>query len=239
MRTIWRGQGDRLSRQNHVAVISCTESILLGKIKVKKPREMKSQGSKEDYDRHYAERVARFQKLPETTAYYKMWRKAINLCCQGRHDLPRILEIGCGPGQFAQMLFKRGVTSYVGLDFSETAVSIARQMNPDHAGQFCTEDVLVSDALVGDYDVAVALEVLEHVPRDIELLSRIPADKHVVMSVPNFDAKFHVRVFQNEASVHARYGKLIDVRELFSFSLSGSSRLFLLDGKRTTRRDIE
>src|SRR4029077_12899170 len=43
-----------------------------------------------------------------------------------------LLDIGCGPGQLAMFLQDRGLRKYVGLDFSTTAIRLARLLCPSY-----------------------------------------------------------------------------------------------------------
>lgn len=98
---------------------------------------------------------------------------------------PKILDIGCGPGEFARELEKIG--NYYGLDKSETAVN------------YCKEKI--SSVKVGDilnipyednyFDVVLALDVLEHVEDDeralMELRRVVNKNGIVIIFVPAFD----------------------------------------------------
>lgn len=80
-----------------------------------------------------------------------------------RHDKSkRILDMGCGNGQIANLLIADGF-DVIGIDASFTGVEIANRKNP---GRFFVHDVS-KDKLpdeVGDrpFDVVVSTEVIEH-----------------------------------------------------------------------------
>lgn len=138
----------------------------------------------------------------DMSGYAPIW---IALCEELRRaDVTSVLDLGCGPGQFAACLHKRcPAVSYVGVDFSPVAIDFARRMNP--GTEFRLGDINDEKAFDGDYDAVVATEVLEHIDDDTGLLRRIPASKLVAFSVPNFDDRAHVRYFDTAKSVYDWY----------------------------------
>jgi 2-polyprenyl-3-methyl-5-hydroxy-6-metoxy-1,4-benzoquinol methylase len=80
-----------------------------------------------------------------------------------RHDTSkRILDMGCGNGQIANLLIRDGF-NVVGIDASFTGVEIANRKNP---GRFFVHDVS-KDELPGElgdphFDVVISTEVIEH-----------------------------------------------------------------------------
>lgn len=134
------------------------------------------------------------------SSYYPLW------CAVAERVPPdaRVLEIGCGPGQLAELLWDRGVRSYHGFDFSPVAIRGARQRVPQLS--FALEDAADPAAYEGDYDLVLAVEVLEHVDDDVALLARAAAPgRSCVLSVPTADSQAHVRFFPNTQSVSRRY----------------------------------
>jgi cyclopropane fatty-acyl-phospholipid synthase-like methyltransferase len=146
----------------------------------------------------------------------------------------RVLDVGCGPGQFAQFLLDSSAVDYHGIDFSSTAIAMAQRANPDHADRFHVGDVRSHSLLAQPFDHVVVLEVLEHVQADRELLSRLAPGTTVVFSVPSFDSESHVRHFDSIEAVADRYGDLVEVVDTDEIAFAGyTSRLFLVRGIRT------
>jgi trans-aconitate methyltransferase/Flp pilus assembly protein TadD len=145
----------------------------------------------------------------------------------------RILDLGCGPGQFAQYLAAAWPDiTYTGLDFSAVAVAKARQRCPQFL--FEQRELPVADfANLPPFDTVVCTEVLEHVENDREILAALPAGTAISASVPNFDAFGHVRLFRDEAEVRARYGVLFDELAIEAFQLSASNILWIMRGRRS------
>jgi cyclopropane fatty-acyl-phospholipid synthase-like methyltransferase len=125
----------------------------------------------------------------------------------------RVLEVGCGAGQFAELIARESGISYRGFDFSPLGISKAQ----DRIGKsemFWVGDARSSDSYKWDYDAIVCTEVLEHVPEDLDVVAQWKSGVPCVCSVPNFDAASHERFFRNESDVSKRYGELITVERI-------------------------
>jgi 2-polyprenyl-3-methyl-5-hydroxy-6-metoxy-1,4-benzoquinol methylase len=127
---------------------------------------------------------------------------------------PQILELGCGSGQFAHMLWDSGYLCYSGVDFSETALGIAQGLSPQ---VFEWADILEYEPNWDNFNVVVMLEVLEHITNDLELVKKIPSGKHIIFSLPSFDDPSHVRKFNTTEQVMDRYDKLIHITEMVPY----------------------
>ena len=76
------------------------------------------------------------------------------------------------------------------------------------------------------------MEFLEHVEEDLMVLDRIRAGTYVLATVPNFPADGHVRHFQDEAQVKARYEALISsIRVDAILEDTNGKTFFLLEGE--------
>jgi len=163
--------------------------------------------------------------------YYLIWKEISDRI--SNNNIVKVLDIGCGPGQFAALLLDNGVTNYTGLDFSSTAIDIAKINCKD--GNFIIGDAKKSDVYeTVQYEAIVCTEVLEHIDDDLAVIARFPTGIHCFCTVPNFSCNGHVRFFNNENEVRDRYNKYFS-----SFSvvtLSGKrfedEKYFLIDGIR-------
>lgn len=166
--------------------------------------------------------------------YYPAWMLAARAV--GRSGGRRVIDLGCGPGQFAALLahYQPGL-AYVGVEFSAAALAKARRAAP--GARFIHADLATTwPTPIGEHDVVVALEFLEHIPFDLELLSRLPAGVRVIASVPNFDWESHVRHFATAAAVRARYEDLLEGLRIQPVLLSRSgTTLYLFEGVRRDR----
>ena len=122
----------------------------------------------------------------------------------------RICEIGCGSGQFANMLFDKGFSNYIGVDFSDQAIRMAQEANPANADRFVCCDAFEYLASCQDTDARcfVMLEVLEHMKKDRELLDLLPVGSGLVFSVPSFKSFNHMRRFDTLEDIKKRYDML-------------------------------
>lgn len=100
----------------------------------------------------------------------------------------KVLDFGCGDGRLSQELAKCGVSEVVGVDISERAIGFARVFNSANSCRFFCGDI---EKLPEEgFDVAVAMEVLEHISDDLidgvllAIESRLEPGGHFIVSVP-------------------------------------------------------
>jgi len=154
------------------------------------------------YDHSF--RVSKHYRLHYTQSpYYPVWTVVLDRI--KRASLLRVVDVGCGAGQFACLLRDHGIGDYTGIDFSPARVAYARKVCPEY--RFLAEDVFASEILkTEEYDAVVALEFLEHVERDIDFIRLIRPGTTCIFSVPSFGGSTHVRHFESVAQVSQRYG---------------------------------
>lgn len=176
-----------------------------------------------DYAKHYSQ-----------SRYYGLWQMVVERLY--KIEKPRILEFGCGPGLFAEMLQDRSFWDYVGIDFSPVAIAMAKTKSRQDficADFFDAKPVSTPNAIfetvfdVG-YNVVLALEVLEHLDHDLKLVERIRPGSRVIFTVPQFGAPSHVRVFKTEESVLDRYSPFLDEVVITKVK----THYFILEGRR-------
>lgn len=139
------------------------------------------------------------------SVYYPLWSVIVDRIM--RAGISSVLDVGCGPGQFATLLRDRGLEEYCGFDFSEKCIRQARLICPDYS--FVVADAFETDLFqTFHYDAVVCTEFLEHVECDIEILRQIRSGVRLYGSVPNFMYFSHVRCFKNCDEVKDRYGQL-------------------------------
>lgn len=143
--------------------------------------------------------------------YYPLFRDV--LAELRRAGATSVLEVGCGVGTFASMLFDRTDIAYTGFDFSPVAVekAVARTGRPD---AFTVADATKPESYARPYSTIVCTEVLEHIEADLTAVSTWQPGTHCICSVPNFDSSTHVRYFRAESEVRERYGDLIEIRSI-------------------------
>lgn len=171
-----------------------------------------------------------YAKDVNESVFRNTWDEVASRIEQGGYV--RILDIGCGPGQFAEHLIRRCPSvEYTGVDFSKVAISAAKERCPSVA--FIEADIFQTDILEkGEYDLVVALELLEHLENDLALLNKIPVGKKVMFSVPNSDAFAHIRFFPSEEAVTERYSSCLSDLQVMPITLANQQVTFFIFGVR-------
>jgi len=172
-----------------------------------------------EYRRHYTESM-----------YYFLWTVVVDRMTRSRVN--RILDLGCGPGQFGALLYDKGFRQYCGVDFSSKGIDIAIEKCPYF--EFIVANVLETNVLESrEYDCLVALEFLEHVREDLAVLQRVKAGTKFFGTVPNYPYPSHVRYFSSTEEVELRYAAFFSSFRVDAFLRNTKGRMFyLLEGTR-------
>jgi SAM-dependent methyltransferase len=181
------------------------------------------------YDQHYTDNSVYLCHYADSE-YYAIWCVLVDRI-QPR-NIRCILDVGCGPGQFASFLCDQGLLRYVGVDFSAECIRMAKLACPSF--EFICADVLSSDVLQKlDYEVVVATEFLEHVQDDLAVIDRIRLGTEFYGTVPNFAHASHVRHFKSAEEVRLRYCSRLENFRVDEFLHgSGGMSFFLFHGTR-------
>jgi SAM-dependent methyltransferase len=81
------------------------------------------------------------------------------------YSKPRVLDVGCGSGRIGEFVLDAGAARYVGVDFSEPMIELARA-RLERFGErveLRTEDFLTAQ-LDGNFDVTLALGLFDYLP---------------------------------------------------------------------------
>lgn len=154
------------------------------------------------YDKAFGSRPVTYYENPEDYWYAPLWNAILDNVRQDES----IADFGCGPGQFAQLCANRNRYYARGVDFSKNAIAIAKQLNPNLT--FVVASLKNPKTFDFDFDVAVFCETMEHIENDVEVLSYVPEGKKVIITLPTYDYKSHVRRVQTESDLF-RYKALL------------------------------
>lgn len=190
--------------------------------------------SAEVYDKNYKNSIA--AKHPYSlhytkSNYYGSWKTAMKFLFFLDRNIS-ILEIGCGPGQFASMLYDNGFINYTGFDFSKDGIALAKKNNPKIADRFYIDDAFTTVLLDKRYDLVICFEVLEHIRNDMALLDRIVSGTRVLLSVPNFNDPNHVRYFESDDEVRSRYENAVKIYDIHTSIIHEPYRLYYIIGEK-------
>ena len=173
------------------------------------------------YNKHYKQ-SEEYRKEPEEIFYYPMWKHAISWI-----GSENIIDLGCGPGQFANLLFKENKNLISAVDFSSQAIDMAKKANPGHEEVFKVGNILLPAIFNVDYRTAVSFEVLEHINNDIGVIRYLKRGTKFIFSVPNYDYTSHVRFFKHKTKILERYSPYLEFKKLTSFKISDRKIIFL------------
>ncbi|WP_343761091.1 class I SAM-dependent methyltransferase [Clostridium oceanicum] len=173
-------------------------------------------GLDKTYHKHYSQ-----------SRYIKIWNEALEIIKEIKNC--NILDIGCGAGQFANLLFDNNIKSYVGIDFSKVAINLAKKTNAPYKEKFLLHNIYTSDVYKQEYNTVTILEVLEHLEKDIDVLEKIKPKSNVIFSVPNYGGKGHVRYFNNISEIINRYKGFVKIKEIFEYTMEGSNKIYLVN----------
>ena len=122
-----------------------------------------------------------------------------------------ILELGCGTGQFADILIKENYNYSLGLDFSQVAVDMCKKRSG--VDKFRCVDLYVY-RFIDEYETIICIETLEHIKDDLKIIEKIKPNTKVIFSLPRFDNFAHVRYFIDENSIRQRYENLLNIKSI-------------------------
>jgi len=170
------------------------------------------------------------EHIPKNISSYwvNLYNKAIELIPSSINI--KIAELGCGPGLFAEFLYKKGYENYWGVDFSNKCVELAKERVPSYkfkVGNLYDENIQKEFV---NHDVFIIIETLEHIKNDLSIIEAIPKEGKIILSVPNRNDVAHVRYFESIEQVRNRYASAIKfVKELIIPGV-GEKKFFLIYG---------
>ncbi len=178
----------------------------------------KSGGWNQSYFKHYS-------KSP----CLNVWSIAMNWLSKENMNDISVLDIGCGVGQVAHMLFDLGLPkeNYIGFDFSQEAINQAKARVLEWSDRFYVDNVYTTNLYKKNITHVLIFEVLEHINDDLFVLNSIPQGTQIFGSVPNIDSEGHVRIFLNEQEVKNRYQNHLEFEQIIPIKLGKSEIDFI------------
>jgi len=169
---------------------------------------------KEYYDEIYSEEYPSEKYIP----IYKIILSYIDYTKLGKKN---ILDIGCGIGEFAKELQNQEFDNYLGFDFSENAINKAKSKLPNISNNFIIHDCYNLNAIKYDYNISVAVEVLEHLD-DIKIIKQLKKESYFIGTLPNFWASnnAHLRIYKSKLHIYARFHKYLKVLKWKKYKIS-------------------
>jgi SAM-dependent methyltransferase len=165
--------------------------------------------------------------------YLPLYKEASMLLPDPTTD-PKILDLGCGVGFFAKVLYDSGYKNYMGIDFSAKIINHAKKQAPHYT--YKVENLYSPSAkkIISRYKIFTALETLEHIEGDIEILKSIPKGSTLIASLPSGLSKGHVRAFSGPDAVRSRYNKLFtfDFMKVITLNPKKKSIVTIFRGER-------
>lgn len=183
-------------------------------------RELKS----DFYDNAYS-RLDKYNCSYEESPYFNIWS-----WIYGKLDLKdKIVDFGCGTGQLCEFLFDYGLNISYGVDFSSVAVEKANNRVPFIT--FFQGNLYDKDVYNGNYDTAICLEVLEHLADDYKFFDNLSKGTKIIISVPNFDSKSHIRYFKDLKDAKNRYKDVMRISGGKTFTI-GKNEIYVIYGRK-------
>ncbi len=148
-------------------------------------------GYADQFDSIYGESRNRFQRWIDRR-FRESMRLRFERTMKACHPIPgkRVLDVGCGPGQYSVGLAEQGAREVVGLDISHRMIDLSRQRSEQHGTtQQCT--FLECDALhytpQDPFDVTIVMGVMDYIPDPQPFLEHLLSLTHetVCLSFPD------------------------------------------------------
>jgi SAM-dependent methyltransferase len=101
-------------------------------------------------------------------------RRQLAVDSVGSYAAPRVLDVGCGSGRIGEFALEAGAAEYVGVDFAEPMIELARDRLARFSGrvELISADFLTVP-LEGSFDVVLALGLFDYLPNSDEFARRM------------------------------------------------------------------
>jgi SAM-dependent methyltransferase len=101
-------------------------------------------------------------------------RRELALEAVRSRERPRVLDVGCGPGRIGERVLEAGAGEYVGIDFSEPMLDLARQRLERFGSRAkLVKGDFLEEPLEGPFDVLLALGLFDYLPEPDRFTTRM------------------------------------------------------------------
>ena len=198
----------------------------------------------EDVREHFQKKASSFDDLYEEDRPLQRFlrpglsaRREFALAVVREHGSPRVLDVGCGSGRVGEEIIAAGAAEYVGIDFSEPMLDLARR----RLGRFGERARLVQgDFLLAEFElpfeVVLLLGVFDYTPDPHEFVTRArrACSGSVVASFPRWNwLKGPVRKVRYEVVNNCPIFNYTERELRFLFGAAGFSRCDIVQRGRT------
>ena len=143
-----------------------------------------------------------------------------------------ILDIGCGIGELGALIKNAGFNNYLGFDISGTGLEKAKERVPHWKDKFIKFDAYKIDELNYNYDITMAIEVLEHI-QDFKLINNLKTGTKLIASVPNYwsSNNEHLRVYPSKFYIWKRYRKKMKFIKWYKYKLNKHRFMYIFSAE--------
>jgi SAM-dependent methyltransferase len=106
----------------------------------------------------------------------------------------RVIEIGCNNGNFSELLEKRHVANYIGIDIQDDKIKEARKLHPKY--KFYCADITKNLYFLTKASMIVSFQYFANIKEDLVVLNNIIPGTKMILSVPNSSYGDRVRWFE-------------------------------------------
>ena len=116
---------------------------------------------------------------------FKEWVELNNLTNK------KYIEIGCGAGDYLEIIKKIGIKKVFGLEYSDINVAVCKTKNLEVSKGYLDNDLVIQDHQQHNYDAFGIFSFMEHWPNPSEALSilwdLLAEEAYGIIEVPNFE----------------------------------------------------
>ena len=116
---------------------------------------------------------------------FKEWSELNNLTNK------KYIEIGCGAGDYLEIIKKIGIKEVFGLEYSDKNVAVCKTKNLEVSKGYLDNDLVIQDHCQHNYDAFGIFSFMEHWPKPSEALNilwdLLAEEAYGIIEVPNFE----------------------------------------------------